>query len=133
MKKLSADDPYYSAKMRAIENSKAADEEAIKSFEKKLTKCHKRKTFKSYDDRLNDAMLNDKVKTVLDFSFQDTGSVKALGIKKNEKVKITTRFIKGKMLMFSKISLKAFVYEIIDIFSFPDLQIQQIFAQKEII
>ena len=133
MKKLSADDPYYSVKMRAIENSKAADEEAIKSFEKKLTKSHKRKTFKNYDDRINDAMLNDKVKTVLDFSFQDRGSVKALGVKKNEKIKITTRFIKGKMLMFSKISLKAFVYDIIDIFSFPDLQVQEIFAQKEII
>ena len=133
VKKLSADDPYCSGKMRAIENSKAADEEAIKSFEKKLTKSHKRKTFKNYDDRINDAMLNDKVKTVLDFSFQDTGSVKALGVKKNEKIKITTRFIKGKMLMFSKISLKAFVYDIIDIFSFLDLQVQEIFAQKEII
>ena len=71
--------------MHAIENSKAADEEAITSFEKKLTKSHKRKVFKNYDDRINDAMLNDKVKTVIDFSFQDTASVKALGVKKNEK------------------------------------------------
>ena len=37
------------------------------------------------------------------------------------------------MLMFSKISLKAFVYDITDIFSFPDLQVQETFAQKEII
>ena len=37
------------------------------------------------------------------------------------------------MLMFSKISLKAFVYDIIDIFSFPDSQIQEIFVQKEIV
>ena len=133
VKKLSAYDPHYSIKMRAIENSKAADEDAITSFEKKLTKSHKRKVFKNYDDRINDAMLNDKVKTVIDFSFQDTASVKALGVKKNEKIKITTRFIKGKMLMFSKISLKAFVYDIIDIFNFPDYQVQDIFAQKEIL
>ena len=37
------------------------------------------------------------------------------------------------MLMFSKISLKAFVYDIIDIFSFPDFEVQYIFAQKDII
>ena len=37
------------------------------------------------------------------------------------------------MLMFSKISLKAFVYDIIDILSFPDQHVQEIFAQNEII
>ena len=68
--------------MRAIQNSKAADEEVITSFEKKLTRSHKRKTFKDYDDRINDAMLNEKVKKVIDFSFQETASVKALGVKK---------------------------------------------------
>ena len=57
------------------------------------------------------ANVSEKVKTVIDFSHQDTASIKALGVKKNETVKITTRFIKGKTLMFSKISLKAFVYD----------------------
>ena len=37
------------------------------------------------------------------------------------------------MLMFSNISLKAFVYDIIDTFSFPDSQIKEIYAQNEII
>ena len=85
VKKISAEDPYYSVKMRAIENSKAADEEAITSFKKKLTRSHKRKTFKDYDDRINDTILNEKVKTVIDFSFQETASVKALGVKKTIK------------------------------------------------
>ena len=39
---------------------------------------------------------NEKIKTIMDFSDNDTASIKALAIKKNDKVKITTRFIKGK-------------------------------------
>ena len=131
--KLSENDSFYSAKMRAIENAKAADEEAIKLFEAKINRRKKRKCFKDYSERINDATLNERVKTIIDFSHQDTGSIKALGVKKNDTVKITTRFIKGKMLMFSKISLKAFVYDMIDIFCFPDSQIQEILAQNEII
>ena len=130
--KLSYDDQFYSARARAIENAKAADEEALKSLEQKFKRKHARSVFKNYQERIGDASLNEKVKTIIDFSFQDTASIKALGIKKNDKIKTTTRFIKGKMLMFSKISLKAFVYDIIDILSFPDQHVQEIFAQNEI-
>ena len=59
--------------------------------------------------------------------------MKALDIKTNDKVKITTPFIKGKMLMFSKVSLKSFVYDIIDIFCFPDEDVKEIFDKHNII
>ena len=73
------------------------------------------------------------MKTVTDFSHQDTASIKALGVKKSETVKITTRLIKGKMLMFSKISFKAFVYDLIDIFCFPDEETEEIYARNDIL
>ena len=133
MAKLSETDPFYSTKARAIENARAADEKAQKSFEAKVKRKKRRTVFKDYQDRINDAAISEKVKTIIDFSHQDTASIKALGVKKNENIKITTRFIKGKMLMFSNISLKAFVYDIIDTFSFPDSQIKEIYAQNEII
>ena len=76
---------------------------------------------------------NSKIKTVIDFSHNYTASIKALGVKKRENVKITTRFIKGKMLMFSKVSLKAFVYDLIDIFCFPDEEIEEIYAVNNIL
>ena len=76
---------------------------------------------------------NEKIKTIMDFSDHDTASIKALAIKKNDKVKITTRFIKGKMLMFSKVSIRSFVYDLIDIFSFPDDEITEIYARNDII
>ena len=72
------------------------------------------------------------MKTIIDFSDQDTASIKALGIKTNDKIKITTRFIKGKMLMFLKVSLKSFVYDIIDIFCFPDEDVKEVFDKHKI-
>ena len=133
MGKLLTDDPFYSAKAPVIQNSKAADKEALKSFERPTIKQKRKMTFKNYQDRIADANISEKVKTIIDFSHQDTASIKALGTKKSDCVKVTTRFIKGKILMFSKISLRAFVYDIIDIFSFPDKETEEKFAQKEII
>ena len=36
----------------------------------------------------------------------------------NSNVKLTTRFMKGKMLMFVKTSIGSFVYDMIDVFCF---------------
>ena len=38
----------------------------------------------------------------------------------NPNVKITTRFIKGKMLMFVKTPVISFAYDMIDLFCFPE-------------
>ena len=46
--------------------------------------------------------------------------------KKNTKIDLTTRFLNGKMLMFSKVSIKSFVYDIIDVFMFPNEEIKKI-------
>ena len=79
------------------------------------------------------AQSDSKIKNVIDFSDQDVASIKAVAVKKKDKVKITTRFMKGKMLMFSKISLKSFVYDIIDIFCFPDTVITDIYKKNDIL
>ena len=84
-------------------------------------------------DRLDVANKNDKVKSIIDFSDQDAASIKAVAIKKNDKIKITTRFMKDKMLIFSKISLKSFVYDVIDIFCFPDIEVREIYNRYQII
>ena len=98
---------------------------------KKETK--KRTVLHVYSERMDAANKNLKVKTVIDFIDQDTASIKALGVKTNDKVKITTRFIKGKMLMFSKVSLKASVYDLIDTFCCPREEVQEIYARNGII
>ena len=38
----------------------------------------------------------------------------------NPNVKITIRFMKGKILMFAKTSIISFAYDMIDVFCFPE-------------
>ena len=36
------------------------------------------------------------------------------------------------MLMFSKVSIKSFVYDLIDVFMFPDQEIQDIYQKYQV-
>ena len=131
--KIKETDKFYAAKIRSTENRSNAENEVLESIKTKRKKHHQRTGLTSYVDRLDMANKNDKVKAIIDFSDQDTASIKALSIKTNCKVKITTRFIKGKMLILSKVSQKSFVYDIIDIFCFPDEEVKEIYNRHKII
>ena len=41
--------------------------------------------------------------------------------------------MKGKMLVFTKISLRSFVYDIIDVFCFPDDELKEVYNRHDII
>ena len=125
MQKIKSDDKFYTSKVKNIEFRKRIETEALESYKAKETKSHRKRGLESY--------FNVKEKAQFDFSDQDVASVKAVAVKKKDKVKITTRFMKGKMLMFSKISLKSFVYDIIDIFCFPDTVITDIYKKNDIL
>ena len=133
MQKMKPDDKFYSSKVRNIENRKCAETEALESYKEKEKKNHRKTGLRSYFDVLTKANNDTKVKNVVDFSDQDVASIKAIAVKKKDKVKITTRFMKGKILMFSKFSLKSFVYDIIDIFCFPDQIISDIYKKNDIL
>ena len=74
-----------------------------------------------------------KVKSIINFDSKNSSSIKSVAVKQYSTVKVTTRFIKGKMLMFSKISLKAYVYDMIDVFCFPNEDVRAIYAKNHII
>ena len=59
-------------------------------------------------------------------------SIKSLAVKKETKINLRTRFLNGKMLMFSKTSIQSFVYDIIDVFMFRNEDIQKIYESYEI-
>ena len=42
-----------------------------------------------------------------------------MAVEKNTEIKATLRFMDEKMIMFAKISLASFIYDIINIFSLP--------------
>ena len=82
---------------------------------------------------MEEAQRNIKIKSIIDFDSQNSTSIKSLAVKKKSTIKVMTRFIKGKMLMFSKVSLKSFVYDIIDVFCFPNEEVLELYAQNYII
>ena len=65
---------------------------------------------------------------MVDFD-NDCNSIKSIIVSWNTTVDISTRFIKGKMLIFAKVSWKSFVYDKTDVFSFPDEEIRAVYAQ----
>ena len=66
---------------------------------------------------------------MIDLDEDNTNSIKSLAVEKKSNVKLTTRFIKGKMLMFAKTLLQSFVYNMIDVFSFPNQVLQEIYEK----
>ena len=83
-------------------------------------------------DRKNEALTNQKVKSLIDFDEEYTCSIKSVAIEKSSKINLTTRFLNGKMLMFSKVSIKSFVYDLIDVFMFPNQEIQEIYLKYQV-
>ena len=79
----------------------------------------KRKRTKDIQDKFNKASKNKKIKTMIEFYYDQTNSIKSIAKKENTEIDVTTHFIKGKMLMFAKLFLKSFVYDFIDRFCFP--------------
>ena len=69
---------------------------------------------------------------MIDFDEEYSCSIRSIAIEKSSKINLTTRFLNGKMLMFSKVSIKSFVYDLIDVFMFPDQGIQEIYQKYQV-
>ena len=58
---------------------------------------------------------------LIDFNCLDSALIQSFAVKKrNDNVKLTARFLSGKMLMFAKLSLMSFIYEFVETVYFPD-------------
>ena len=69
---------------------------------------------------------------LIDFTCLDSPSIQSFAIKKNDKVKLTTRFLSGKMPMFSKLFLMSFIYDLVETFYFLNDTIQKIYKKYNI-
>ena len=56
----------------------------------------------------------------------------SLVIKEETKVNSTPIFLNRQMLIFSKTSIQSFVYDLIDVFMFPDDVVKEIYKKYEI-
>ena len=68
-------------------------------------------------------------KMIIDFNCLDSVSIETFAIKKNDNVKLTTRFLSGKILMFAKLSLMSFIYELIETFYFRSEIVKKIYQK----
>ena len=123
--KLNKEDQFYNIKFQTIKDERLAVLEAAEKADGNKKKNRKRTKLVDFSERQKEALTNQKVKSLIDFDEQCSASIKSLSIQKNTKIDLTTRFLNGKMLMFSKVSIKTFVYEIVDVFMFPNEEIKK--------
>ena len=133
LSKLKQDDPFYIVKKSAIDQTRLTELEALEAYRKKKRVSKKRKSLVEYSDYKNAISQNPNIKSVINFDSNQANSIKSLAVQTKSTVDISTRFIKGKMLMFAKTSIQSFNYDIIDVFMFPDSEIQKIYANYNII
>ena len=100
----------------------------LKTKEKKS----KKRKIKDADLQIDEAVKNKKIKTMIEFDKNECNSIKSIVIKGNTTIDVSSRFIKGKMLMFAKLLLKSFVYDMINVFCFPDETIREIYNRYQI-
>ena len=97
--------------------------EAIAAFEKKkkrevgLILTIKNQSIK---DQIADSMNLRKNKMMIELNDSESSSVKHIAVKSNTSIKCTTRFMSGKLLLFAKLSLKSFIYSLIELLAFPE-------------
>ena len=130
--KLDKEDKFYNIKLSTLNADRLTNLEAAETFEKKQKINQKKSKLIHYSERKNEVLKNQKFKSLIDFDEEYSSSVKSLAIEQSTKVNLTTRYLNGKMLMFSKVSMKSFVYDFIDVFMFANEEIQKIYAEFNI-
>ena len=95
----------------------------------KKRKNKRRLNLVDYNKRKSEALRNQKIKSFIDFDVEYSSSFTSLAVKQDVTINLTTRFLNGKMLMFSKVSLKSFVYHLIDVFTFPNKDTRKIYDE----
>ena len=93
---LNKEDSIYEACKKYYERQMAEELDAIDTYEK-IREC--------LDPR--------KTKMIFDFNDRESASIKSSAVKIKNQIKVTSRFMSGKLLMFAKFSLKSFIYDLV--------------------
>ena len=98
-------------------------------FRCQVKKNREKRKFHDIDAKIDEAVNSNQKKMIFQFNYQESALIKSFTVKQSNQVKLTTRFLSGKMLMFAKLSLRSFIYEMLETFSFPDKKVQEIFQK----
>ena len=113
--KLDKEDRFYEIELETLKTERLSSIEAAEKVDHNKRKTKRKISLIDYSERKKEALTNQKVKSLIDFDDQYSASIKSIAIQKESKIHLTTRFLNGKMLMFSKVSIKSFVYDLIDV------------------
>ena len=98
---LDKNDLIYEARKEYFENKMDDELDSVESFVKLRNKT-KRK-FKDIGEKIAESLDARKTKMVLEFNDHEAASIKSIAVKKRSSIKVTIRFMSGKLLMFAKL------------------------------
>ena len=104
---LDKNDSTYEARKKYFENKMDEELDVVESFVKNKNK--RKRKFKNFDEKIVESLDPRKTKMVIEFNDHETASIKSIAVKKRSSIKVTTRFMSGKLIMFAKLSLKSFI------------------------
>ena len=99
--------------------------DSVESFVKSKNK--RKRKIKDIDGKIAESLAPRKTKKILEFNDHEVASIKSIALKKRSSTQVTTRLMSGKLLMFAELSLKSFIYDIIETFCFTDENVKGIF------
>ena len=113
-------DPTYEIRKYSLKNKKDEDLDAVNSMSGYKEKIGRKRTY-NIEDKIENVLKSRTTNMLIDFDVEISASIKSFAIKKrNDQVRITTRFLSGKLLMFAKLSVISFIYELVETFYFPN-------------
>ena len=64
---------------------------------------------------------------IVEFYDSESASIKSFAVKKKSEIKVTTRIMSRKLLMFAKFSLKSLIYTLPETLYFPNEIVKEIY------
>ena len=117
---LDKSDSTYLSRKYSYEIPREKDIDSIKTMEQHKKRSGKNRVFHKINDKIDQVSKSRTTKMIVDFCAEEAASIKSFAVKERQEVQVTTRFLSGKMLMFAKLSLMSFIYEMLETFCFPD-------------
>ena len=84
-----------------------------------------KRAFHDIGDKIDHVSKSRTTKIIVDFCAEESVIIISFAVKEKQEVQVTIRFLSGKMLMFAKLSLISFTYELLETFCFPDEKVKQ--------
>ena len=127
---LDQDDPFYLSMYEILCNKLEEDLEATELFSKrnKKRKFQQKSPIDTIGNKIKNCSDIRKNKMIIKFNEHKSSSVKSITVKSESVVKCTTRFMSGKLLMFTKLSLKSFIYALVELLHFPEEDPDQVMS-----